>query len=84
MMGASKCWGEIKEFDVEELTFVVEQEDDGGFVAHAIGQSIFTQADTRDQLAEQIRDAVRCHFDRAEDLPKRVRLHFILDEVLAL
>ena len=69
---------------MDELTFIVEQEADGGFVAHAVGQSIFTQADTREQLDDMVRDAVRCHFDRAEDMPKRIRLHFIHDEVLAL
>ena len=69
---------------MDELTFIVEQEADGGFVAHAVGQSIFTQADTRVQLDEMVRDAVRCHFDRPEDMPKRIRLHFIHDEVLAL
>jgi predicted RNase H-like HicB family nuclease len=69
---------------MDELTFIVEQEADGGYVAHAVGQSIFTQADTREQLDEMVRDAVRCHFDRVEEMPKRVRLHFIHDEVLAL
>jgi len=69
---------------MDELTFVVEQESDGGFVAHAIGQSIVTQADTREQLAANIRDAVRCHFDSPSEMPKHIRLHLILDEVLAL
>ncbi len=69
---------------MDELTFVVEQEDDGGFVAHAIGHSIFTEAENRRDLAANIRDAVRCHFDRPEDLPRQIRLHFIMDEVLAL
>jgi predicted RNase H-like HicB family nuclease len=69
---------------MDELTFVVEQEEDGGFVAHAIGQSIFTRGDTRAELDNNVRDAIRCHFDRAEDRPRRVRLHFIRDEVMAL
>jgi predicted RNase H-like HicB family nuclease len=60
---------------MDELTFIVEQEADGGYVAHAVGQSIFTQADTREQLDEMVRDAVRCHFDRPEEMPKRIRLH---------
>lgn len=65
----------------DELLFIVEEDVDGGYFAHAVGQSIVTQADTRDQIAEMVRDAVRCHFDSPEDLPKRVRLHFIHDEV---
>jgi predicted RNase H-like HicB family nuclease len=67
-----------------ELIFVVAEEADGGFVAHAIGQGIVTQADTREELDEMIRDAIRVHFDRPEDMPKIVRLHFIRDEVLSL
>jgi len=59
---------------MDELTFIVEQEADGGYVAHAVGQSIFTQADTREQLDEMVRDAVRCHFDRVEEMPKQIEL----------
>jgi predicted RNase H-like HicB family nuclease len=69
---------------MDELMFIVEQESDGGFVAHAVGHGIFTQADTREELSEMVRDAVKCHFDRPEDMPKRIRLHFIRDEVFAL
>ena len=69
---------------MNELTFIVEQEADGGFVAHAVGQGIFTQADTRQELDEMVRDAVRCHFDSPQEMPKTIRLHFIHDEVLAL
>ncbi len=69
---------------MDELIFVVEQEEDGGFVAHAIGHGIYTQADSRAELDEMVRDAIRCHFDLPEEMPKRIRLHFIHDEVLAL
>jgi predicted RNase H-like HicB family nuclease len=69
---------------MKELTFIVEQEEDGGYFAHAVGEGIVTQGDTRPELDEMIRDAIRCHFDRPEDMPKHVRLHFIHDEVLAL
>jgi hypothetical protein len=31
---------------MDELVFEVTQEGDGGFVAEALGESIFTQADT--------------------------------------
>ena len=68
----------------DELVFIVEDDVDGGFFAHAVGQGIVTQADTREQMADMIRDAVRCHFDSPEDLPKRIRLHYIHDEVVAL
>jgi hypothetical protein len=45
-----------------EITFIVEQDPDGGLIAQAVGFSIFTQADTPEQLRDNVRDAVRCHF----------------------
>ncbi len=69
---------------MNELMFIVEQEEDGGYVADAVGEGVVTQADSRSGHDEMIRDAIRCHFDRPEDMPKSVRLHFIRDEVLAL
>jgi hypothetical protein len=68
---------------MKELIFVVEEAPEGGFTAHALGESIFTEADTLDELSEQVRDAVRCHFDE-EVRPKTVRLHFVRDEVIAV
>ena len=67
---------------MDELIFLVEMEADGGFVASAVGHSIFTQADSEDELHAMVRDAVRCHFDEAER-PKLIRLHFVRDEVIA-
>jgi hypothetical protein len=46
-----------------QITFVVEESPEGGYEAHALGYSIFTQADSMDELHEMVRDAVRCHFD---------------------
>ena len=68
---------------MKELIFVVEEAPEGGFTAHALGESIFTEADTFEELSEQVRDAVRCHFDE-EVRPKTVRLHFVRDEVIAV
>jgi hypothetical protein len=31
--------------------------------ARALGESIFTEADTLEELRQQIRDAVACHFE---------------------
>jgi hypothetical protein len=46
-----------------EILFLVEDADEGGFVARALGHSILTEADSWDELKRAIRDAVRCHFD---------------------
>jgi hypothetical protein len=53
-----------------EIIFVVEESPEGGFEARALGQSIFTQAETMEELKEMVRDAVSCHFD--EGLPPSV------------
>lgn len=68
---------------MSELVFLVEEDVEGGYTARALGQSIFTQAETIEELKEEIRDAVRCHFDREEDLPKVIRLHYVKDLVIA-
>jgi hypothetical protein len=65
-----------------EIIFVVEEAPEGGYTARAIGESIFTQADTTAELHARVRDAVQCHFDPGT-APKLIRLHFVRDEVIA-
>lgn len=65
-----------------EILFTVEEAPEGGYVARALGQGVFVQADTLVELREQVRDAVACHFEPAEK-PRLIRLHFVRDEVLA-
>lgn len=66
-----------------EITFIVEESEDGGFIARALGQSIFTEGDNREHLLEMIRDAVKCHFED-DERPGIIHLHYVKDEVLAL
>ncbi|KAF0245578.1 MAG: 2-oxoisovalerate dehydrogenase [Planctomycetota bacterium] len=66
---------------MSELIFVVEEAVEGGYTAKALGASIFTEADSLDELRAGILDAVRCHFGESER-PKMVRLHLVRDEVL--
>ena len=68
---------------MSELIFLVEAAPEGGYTARALGASIFTEADTLDELGEQVRDAVRCHFDES-DRPSVVRLHLVQDLVIAV
>jgi hypothetical protein len=49
-----------------ELIFVVEEAPEGGLTARALGESIFTEADTLSELHAKVRDAVRCHFDEGK------------------
>ncbi|MBM3407067.1 MAG: 2-oxoisovalerate dehydrogenase [Betaproteobacteria bacterium] len=65
-----------------EIIFVVEEAAEGGFSARALGCSIFTQADSMDALRDEVRDAVRCHFDEG-NAPRVIRLHIVRDEVIA-
>ena len=65
-----------------EIVFVVEQAPEGGFTARALGESIFTEAETEAELRVAVQDAVHCHFDEGTS-PKVIRLHFVRDELLA-
>ena len=65
-----------------EIVFIVEQAPEGGFTARALGESIFTEADTEAELRVAVQDAVHCHFDEGNS-PKVIRLHFVRDELLA-
>ena len=66
-----------------EIVFIVEEDPEGGLVAKALGEPIFTQADDMAGLREMVRDAVRCHFPDTDARPKMIRLHFVSDEVIA-
>ena len=68
---------------MQEIIFLIEDADDGGFVAKSLNYGIYTDAETVEELRENIRDAVNCHFDEDEKKPKVIRLHFVHDEVLA-
>lgn len=67
---------------MSEIVFLVEEAPEGGFVARALGASIFTEADTLDSLRAAVRDAVACHYDAAER-PGLIRLHFVRDELIS-
>lgn len=67
---------------MNELIFLVENADEGGLIARALGHSIFTEAETVEELRANIREAVACHFDEGTG-PRVIRLHFVHEEVLA-
>ena len=67
---------------INELVFEVTQEADGGFVAEALGESIFTEGNTWDELRNNVLEAVKgFYFDQTA--PQRIRLHLVRDETLA-
>ncbi len=66
----------------KEIIFLIEEDPEGGFNAQALGESIFTQGETTEELKENIKDALRCHFDNVTDIPKIIRLHFVKEDIL--
>lgn len=61
--------------------FEVRDTEEGGFWARALGESIFTQAETWDELKTNLLEAINVHFD-APDLPRILQLHYVRDELL--
>ena len=57
-----------------EIIFAVEESPEGGYEAQALGYSIFTQADSLDELKRMVQDAVRCHFEE-DARPRVIRMH---------
>jgi hypothetical protein len=68
---------------MNELIFLVEEAPEGGYTARALGVSIFTEADDAESLEQNVRDAVRCHYE-GDEIPRIVRLHFTREEVIAV
>ncbi len=52
---------------MSEVLFLVEEAPEGGFTARALGDSIFTEADTLDELREAVREAAACHYETLTD-----------------
>ena len=65
-----------------EIIFIVEESPETGYEARALDHSIYTEADTIEQLKFMIKDAVQCHFDK-KDMPKLIRLHYVKEEIMA-
>ena len=66
---------------MEEIIFLVEESEEGGFLAKALNHSIFTAGETIDEIKAMVIDAVHCHFD--DHKQRIIRLHIVRDEVFA-
>jgi hypothetical protein len=58
---------------MNEILFLVDKAGDGSYRATAVGQDIHSEADSLEELHQEIRDAVRCHFDEGQ-APPLIRL----------
>lgn len=67
----------------KEIIFIVEESFDGGYEARAIGESIFTEAESIEELKKNIAEAVHCHFEE-NNLPAIINLRFQREELIAL
>ena len=68
---------------MKEVIFLVDEAPEGGFIAHALGHSVYTEADTWTELKAAVQDAVVCHWDPPER-PPVIRLHLLREEVMAV
>ena len=50
----------------DEIIFTVLESPEGGYEAKALSASIFTGADTLEELRSMVRDAVECHYEEHE------------------
>jgi hypothetical protein len=66
-----------------EIIFIVEESPEGGYEARSLNHSIFTEADTFEELKEMVHDAVSCHF-KTGDRPRLIRLHMVKEELMTV
>ncbi len=63
---------------MNEIVFEVTLGAEGGFVAECLSESIVTQADTWEELRQNVREAVDAYFfDKTK--PASIRLHLVRD-----
>jgi len=58
-----------------EIIFLVREGPTGGYFTKALDYPIFTQGENIEELKQNIKDALSCHFEREEEIPKIIRLH---------
>ncbi|QLQ06118.1 MAG: 2-oxoisovalerate dehydrogenase [Anaerolineae bacterium] len=67
---------------MQEIIFLVEEAPEGGYVARALGYSIYTEGDTWEELKAAVQDAVACHWDNPGQRPSVIRLHYLREEAI--
>jgi len=66
-----------------EIIFLIEESNEGGYEARAIGHSIFTEGEDLEDVKKNVKEAIQCHFDEG-DIPSIVRLHFVREELMTV
>ena len=48
---------------MQEIIFIVKESEEGGYIASALNESIFTDGESLQELKSNVKEAVQCHFD---------------------
>jgi predicted RNase H-like HicB family nuclease len=67
---------------IVELIFEIRDAEEGGYYARALGHSIFTEAETWEELRTNVLEAVSLHFEDEVVRPRMVQLHYVKDELI--
>lgn len=67
------------EIAINEIIFQLKETFEGGYATQSLGRA---EAESLDELRENVRYAVGSHFDEGVG-PKMIRLQFVRDEMLA-
>lgn len=54
---------------MKEITFIVQEADEGGYYAESVGPAIFAEGETIDELKENIKGGVDCYYLNPEEQP---------------
>lgn len=65
-----------------ELIFEVRDAEEGGFNARALGHAIFTQAESWEELRQNVVEAASLHFEDALEQPRLIQLQYVKDELI--
>jgi hypothetical protein len=65
-----------------ELVFEIRDAQEGGYCARALGHSIFTEAETPEELRQNVLEAVSLHFEDVPVCPRLVQPHYVRDELI--
>jgi predicted RNase H-like HicB family nuclease len=69
---------------MKEITFIVQEADEGGYYAESVGVGIFAEGETIEELKENIKGGIDCYFENEADKPSFIHLHFFRDEIFAV
>lgn len=64
-----------------EIIFWVQESEEGGYLAKALGESIFTEAEDLSTLRNNVKEAVITHYEDGK-APSIIRLHFVKEELI--